>query len=136
MGVQLSEIELMSGGTRVDYTGATALVAGARVDGNVPRWIDGSLNPEWYEGTAVLGAGGGETFWAAAWITIDFGTSRTADSFRFGTARGDSIPRDPVRWVLQGSDNNSTWTTIHDQSGSDASITDTRSAWTQAFLFT
>jgi hypothetical protein len=50
------------------------------------------------------------------YIVIDFGTSTTINSYTWTTAN-DVINRDPTGWVLYGSDNNSTWTTLSTVTG-------------------
>lgn len=140
-GVQLAELEIMSGGSRVDYTGASLILPdiGSRTsDASMARWIDGSFNTDVGAPPGRLAENGDLSFDYVARFTIDFGAGKkTADAFRFATSPvGQPIERDPIRWILRGSDDNSTWTTLHDQTASDASITADRSAWTQVFLFT
>ena len=67
-------------------------------------------------------------------LQIDFGSRRTVDGFRYITG-ADVSGRDPVQWVLEGSNDSSTWTTIHVQS-TDATITTSRTTATQIFYIT
>ncbi len=41
-----------------------------------------------------------------------FSTAQTFTGYRWATAN-DSIERDPITWTVEGSNNNSTWTTLH-----------------------
>lgn len=135
--MQMTEFILTFMGTRVDYTGATATNPGgynptgqgpsSGIDNNTSTvFLDQSGN-----GT-VLGASTGVV---KSWVLkIDFGSRRTVDGFRYTTG-ADVQGRDPVQWVLEGSNDDSTWTTIHVQS-TDASITTSRSTQTQIFYIT
>jgi hypothetical protein len=40
-----------------------------------------------------------------------------------------------VRWKFEGSNDQSSWTTLHDQSGSDYAVTVDRQAWVGPFSF-
>ena len=67
-----------------------------------------------------------------SWVLqIDFGSRRTVDGFRYITG-ADVNGRDPVRWVLEGSNDSTTWSTIQVQS-TDATITTSRATATQIF---
>jgi len=135
--MQMAEFQLLFMGTRVDYTGATATNPGgfnptgqeasAAIDNNaVTVFLDASGN-----GTVGASVTGVTKSWV---LQIDFGSRRTVDGFRYTTA-ADVDGRDPVQWVLEGSNDSSTWTTIHVQS-TDASITTLRKTATQIFYIT
>lgn len=124
-------------GSRVDFTGATATnpngfnpsgqEASKAIDNNSGSvFLDASGN-----GTAPIGSTGAIKSWV---LKIDFGSRRTIDGFRYTTG-GDVPGRDPVQWVLEGSNDDSSWSTIQVQS-SDASITTSRATQTQIFYIT
>jgi len=135
--MQMAEFQLTFMGTRVDYTGATATNTG----GFNPTGQDASKAIDNNTATVFLDMSGNGTVGANAtgviksWVLqIDFGSRRTVDGFRYITG-ADVNGRDPVRWVLEGSNDNSTWSTIHVQS-TDASITTSRTTATQIFYIT
>ena len=135
--MQMAEFQLTFMGTRVDYTGATATnPSGANPSGqDASKAIDnntGTVFLDW-SGNGTIGTD--VTGVTKSWVLqIDFGSRRTIDGFRYITG-ADVNGRDPVQWVLEGSNDNSAWTTIHVQS-SDASITTSRTTSTQIFYIT
>ncbi len=122
--VQISEIEFYFSGTMVSFAGATATnPGGSNPAGEEPsKAIDGNTNTKWLDANILP-------------LVIDFGVGgqKVADSFRFATAN-DATNRDPLQWVVEGSNNNSTWTALHTQ-GTNASITASRLTFTQFFYF-
>lgn len=135
--MQMAEFQLLFMGTRVDYTGATATNTG----GFNPTGQDASKAIDNNTATVFLDMSGNGTVGANAtgvtksWVLqIDFGSRRTVDGFRYITG-ADVNGRDPVRWVLEGSNDSTTWSTIHVQS-TDASITTSRTTATQIFYIT
>ena len=135
--MQMTEFQLTFMGTRVNYTGATATNSG----GFNPSGQDASKAIDNNTGTVFLDMSGNGTVGANAtgvtksWVLqIDFGSRRAVDGFRYITG-ADVNGRDPVRWVLEGSNDASTWSTIHVQS-TDASITTSRTTATQIFYIT
>jgi hypothetical protein len=135
--MQMAEFQLTFMGTRVDYTGATATNTG----GFNPTGQDASKAIDNNTATVFLDMSGNGTVGANAtgvtksWVLqIDFGSRRTVDGFRYITG-ADVNGRDPVQWILEGSNDNSTWSTIHVQS-TDASITTSRTTATQIFYIT
>jgi len=44
-------------------------------------------------------------------LVLDFGAPTTFDAYGFTTG-GDAIERDPVRWIIEGSNNNTDWTLV------------------------
>ena len=132
--LQFAEFDLFYNGSRVNYTGATATnPGGANPVGEEPdKGIDNNTSTKFLDYSGNGGAFGAVISWK---FVIDFGASvrRTADAFRLATAN-DVTGRDPVRWILEGSNDNSTWTTLHTQS-TDASITTSRLTYTQLFYF-
>jgi hypothetical protein len=126
---QISEFIVLLGGTRIDYTGATATnPGGSNPVGEEPsKGIDNDQSTKWLDFNFNTNA--------YAILSVDFGSVRQADSFQFRTAN-DSNGRDPIRWLVQGSNDAAIWTTVHNQNSSDASITTSRFTLTQIFYFT
>lgn len=122
--VQLSEIEFYYSGIKISLTGATATnPGGSNPVGEEPsKAIDGSTATKWLDGNILP-------------LVVDFGANKrvVANAFRFATAN-DEIGRDPIQWALEGSNDNSTWFSLHTQS-TDASITTDRNTYTQTFYF-
>jgi hypothetical protein len=132
--MQMSEFQLMFMGSRVDYTGATATnPSGANPTGQDPsKAIDNSTSTVFLDWSGNGTIGSDVTGVIKSWVLqIDFGARRAVDGFRYITG-ADVNGRDPVRWVLEGSLDNSTWTTIQVQT-SDATITTSRTTATQIF---
>jgi hypothetical protein len=129
MGLQLQELELLSNAARISYAGSTASSTGTAPGAyqDASKAIDNNSATKWF----VY-----ETPTTASPITfkIDFGTARQANGFRYMTG-GDAAARDPLRWSFEGSNNDSTWTVLHTQS-TNASITTSRTTYTQEFMFT
>lgn len=132
--MQMTEFQLTLAGTRVDYTGASASNPG----GSNPSGQDASKAIDNSAATVFLDWSGNGTVGAdvtgvtKSWVLqIDFGSRRAVDGFRYTTG-ADVNGRDPVQWVLEGSNDASTWSTIHAQS-TDASITTSRATATQIF---
>lgn len=135
--MQMAEFQLLFMGTRVDYTGATATNPGGYNTTNQEpsKAIDNDTVTVFLDMSGNGTVGANTTGVTKSWVLqIDFGSVRTIDGFRYVTA-ADVSGRDPVQWVLEGSNDNSTWTTIHVQS-TDASITTLRGTATQIFYIT
>ena len=136
---QLADFELMLMGTRVSTTGATATnPGGANPSGqDASKSIDGDENTVWLDWSGngtYLGNVTGVVMSRVLKIDFGSGVRQTVDGFRYKTG-ADVNGRDPVQWVLEGSNDDSTWTVIHRQS-TDASITTSRQAYTQIFYAT
>lgn len=133
---QFAEFEFDKDGSPVPYPAGTTVVSsnpandggadpGTGVKSEAAIWvIDGNPATKWYNGGD--GAGGISS------ITIDVGAGHTinADSYRFTTG-GDAPERTPVSWRLQGSNDNSAWTTLDIQTDYPT----TTAATTQTPLF-
>ena len=135
--VQFAEFELTFMGSRIDYTGASATNPG----GFNPSGEDASKCIDNNNATKFLDMSGNGTVLGNATgavisrvLKIDFGSVRTVDGFRYTTGN-DSTWRDPVQWLLEGSNDDSKWAVIHSQTV-DATITATRNAQTQIFYIT
>ena len=122
--VQMTEIEFYFSGTKISTSGATATnPGGSNPVGEEPaKAIDGSTATKWLDNNILP-------------LVIDLGSSvrRVADAFRYCTGN-DETGRDPLQWVVEGSNDNTNWTALHTQS-TDASITTLRSTFTQLFYF-
>ena len=135
--MQMTEFELTFMGSRIDYTGATA----TNPSGYSPSGQSASSGIDNNTGTVFLDMSGNGTVGSnttgviKSWVLqIDFGSVRTVDGFRYTTG-ADVQGRDPVQWVLEGSNDASKWSVIHVQS-TDASITTSRTTKTQIFYIT
>jgi len=126
--IQMSEFIMLLGNTRIDYTGATATNPGGNnPSGEEPsKGIDNDQNTKW------LDLNFNTNLYAI--LQVDFGSVRQADAFQYRTAN-DVDGRDPIRWLVQGSNDASVWYTVHDQNSSDATITTSRFTLTQVFYF-
>lgn len=136
-GVSMDELELLSGGVRVDYTGASVVSLTPYFDSSfavAQKLIDNARAPEaeWWNNPPYWGTGGSTNAYPVR-ATIDFGTARTADSFRYATSKNNEY-KDPIQWTFEGSNDNSTWTTLQTQS-TDATVPSARNTFTSAFLF-
>ncbi|MDG2125978.1 MAG: lamin tail domain-containing protein, partial [Verrucomicrobiales bacterium] len=106
--VQLSEMQLFLGLNQI--TGAIATnPRGNNPGGESPAdAIDGSVSTKWLD------------FNKGA-LVLNFGSTVTIDGYRWATAN-DADPRDPIRFTLEGSNNNFSWTLLDDRTGSDFAV--------------
>jgi hypothetical protein len=135
--IQMSEFDFLFMGTRISYTGASATNPGGFNPANqdASKLIDGNTSTVFLDMSGNGTVGSNATGVVKSWVVqFDFGSVRTIDGFRYTTG-ADVNGRDPVRWILEGSNDNSTWSTIYVQS-TDASITTSRTTQTQIFYIT
>lgn len=137
--MQVAEFELMLMGTRVSTVGATATNPGGANPANqdASKAIDGDENTvflDWSGNGTYAGNVTGPVMSRVLKLDFGSGVRTTVDGFRYKTG-ADVNGRDPVQWVLEGSNDDSTWTVIHRQSA-DATITTSRKAYTQIFYLT
>jgi len=122
--VQLAEIEFYFSGTKISTSGATATnPGGVNPAGEEPnKAIDGNTATKWLDSNILP-------------LVIDLGSGvrRVADAFRYCTANDES-GRDPLQWVVEGSNDGTSWTALHTQS-TNASVTTSRFTFTQLFYF-
>jgi len=106
--VQLAEVQVFSGATQL--SGATASNPGGNNPGGEapPNAVDGSITTKWLD------------FNKGA-LVPNFGGLVTIDSYRWATAN-DATDRDPIRWTLEGSNDNLTWKLLDDRTGSDFAV--------------
>jgi hypothetical protein len=126
--IQMSEFIMLLGNTRIDYTGATATNPGGSnpVGEEPPKGIDNDQATKWLDFNFDSNL--------YSILQVDFGSVRQTDAFQYRTAN-DVDGRDPIRWLVQGSNDTTTWYTVHDQNSSDATITTSRYTLTQVFYF-
>lgn len=116
---QISEFTLKYQGSVVSYTGAsiTPVVGGAEGTANI---IDGSLS--------------NKAFNIGSYFTIYRASGFLFNAYTWGTAN-DVPDRDPVRWIVDASQDNATWTVLDNKSGADQTITTSRNTYVQDFTF-
>lgn len=114
---QISEFTLKYQGSAVSYAGVsiTPVVGGGEGTASL---IDGNL--------------GSKAFNIGATFTIYNPVSFLFDSYTWGTAN-DVPDRDPVRWIIDASQDNVAWTVLDDKSGADQTITTNRNTYVQDF---
>ena len=114
---QMSEFTLKYQGSAVSYTGATiSPVVGGGEDN--PNLIDGNL--------------GNKAFNTSISFTIFRESGFLFNAYTWATAN-DVPNRDPVRWIIDASQDNSTWTVLDNKSTADQTITTSRNTYVQDF---
>ena len=103
--VQLAELSFFEGGVRQNATQVT------NPGGNNPAGEGADEADDGDVGTKWLDFNKGE-------LIYDYGSSVQIDAYSFTTAN-DATERDPVRWLLEGSDDGLTWYVIDDRTGAD-----------------
>ncbi|QJE95153.1 autotransporter-associated beta strand repeat-containing protein [Luteolibacter luteus] len=98
--IQLAEFQFLHLGAAVSFTGAITSNTGgstpaAEASANL---IDGVNTTKWLD------------FFRSS-VTFSFSEPTTIDGYRFTTAN-DAIERDPVRWLIEGSNDEVTWTLL------------------------
>ena len=98
--IQLAEFQFLHLGAPVSFAGATTSNAGgstpaAEVSASL---IDGVNTTKWLD------------FFRSS-VTFTFSEATTIDGYRFTTAN-DGAERDPVRWLIEGSNDEVTWTLL------------------------
>jgi hypothetical protein len=116
---QMSEFTLKYQGSPVSYTGATiSPVMGGGEDN--PNLIDGNL--------------GNKAFNTSISFTIYRASGFLFNAYTWATAN-DVPDRDPVRWILDASQDNTNWTVLDNKSTADQTITTSRNTYVQDFTF-
>ncbi|MEK7952680.1 discoidin domain-containing protein [Luteolibacter soli] len=106
---QMSEFEFFLRGNKLDVS--SVVVTGGVTFPNpgdaesAQKLVDGNVNTKWFDGNKVP-------------VTFNFGTPVKIDAYRFATAN-DSRDRTPVRWLIQGSNDNVNFVLIDDRTGAD-----------------
>lgn len=99
--IQLSEFEFYNGVTKQTVASVTNPGGNSPAAEPVEELIDGITNEggnKWLDSNAQP-------------VIFDFGSVKTFDSYQFYTG-GDAIERDPIRWLIEGSNDSATWTVI------------------------
>lgn len=98
--IQVAEFNFLHLGAPVDLTGVIVTNPGGRTPAaeTADKLIDGLATTKWLD-------------FHKSSVVFDFGSAVAIDGYRFTTAN-DAIERDPVRWVLEGSTDGSTWTLV------------------------
>ena len=103
--VQLAEIEFLIDGAKVGIPSAWN-PGGSNPGGETPDLaVDGSLTTKWLD-------------FNQGPLIFDFGSAATIDGYRWATAN-DATERDPVRWTLEGSDDETNWVLVDERVDAD-----------------
>ena len=99
--VQLAEFEFLLDGVKV----GTPLVGNPGGDNPAAETpdlaVDGSLTTKWLD-------------FNQGSLVFDFGSATTINSYRWATAN-DATERDPVRWILEGSNDETNWDLVDER---------------------
>ncbi|RYD61719.1 MAG: discoidin domain-containing protein, partial [Verrucomicrobiaceae bacterium] len=106
---QVSEFEFYFRGNKLDHSSVIATGGVTHPNPGDPesaqKMVDGNVNTKWFDNNKVP-------------ITFNFGTPVPIDAYRFATAN-DARYRTPVRWTIQGSNDNVNFVLIDDRTGAD-----------------
>lgn len=107
---QISEFLFYNRGSKVNLSGVTMSVVGTPTHAptaaeGVNSLIDGNTATKWFNATKIP-------------VVFDFGTPTTVDSYHFATAN-DSLDRTPIRWTIEGSNDNTTYVLVDDRIQAD-----------------
>ncbi|OUV13377.1 MAG: hypothetical protein CBC46_07130 [Verrucomicrobiaceae bacterium TMED86] len=103
--VQLAEFEFLLDGVKVG-TPSVSNPGGSNPGGETPDLaVDGSLTTKWLD-------------FNQGPLVFDFGSATTVDGYRWSTAN-DATERDPVRWILEGSDDETNWDLVDERVDGD-----------------
>jgi len=103
--IQLSEIAFVSGVTEIPPIAVTNPGGSNPPDQDPSKVADFNVGTKWLD-------------YNKSPLIFDFGAPITFDKYAFAT--GDDAPaRDPVRWIIEGSDDQSTWTLIENVTAFD-----------------
>lgn len=99
--VQLAEFEFLLDGVKVG-TPSVSNPGGSNPNGETPDLaVDGSLTTKWLD-------------FNQGPLVFDFGSATTVNGYRWSTAN-DATERDPVRWILEGSDDETNWDLVDER---------------------
>lgn len=133
--IQAAEFVLLLNGSNVSWPSGTSA---SNPGGNNPsgetaaQAIDSNLSTKWLDRNFNSDGGDSQTGSAVLLIDTGSGNSVTFNGYKWATAN-DATPRDPVSWRLSGSNNNSDWTLIDQQS--DIPVTDSRNTYISSITF-
>jgi hypothetical protein len=125
--VQSAEFTFQLGGIDQSMAGVTVTNPGGNnpVGEEPPKLVDGNLNTKALDLNFV--SNGNVTN-----FIFQFGSAKSFNGYRWATAN-DEESRDPKSWTIAGSNNGTTWTTIHTVSGFIA--TTARNTWQTAQIY-
>lgn len=108
--VQASEFVFTLNGTNQSMSGVTITnPSGSNPVGEeVAKLIDGSVDTKWLDFNIFINN--------YADAIMDFGSQKTFNGYKWATAN-DEEGRDPKTWTVAGSNNGSTWVTLHTVTG-------------------
>ncbi|MBQ99834.1 MAG: hypothetical protein CMO60_03120, partial [Verrucomicrobiales bacterium] len=114
--VQLAEFEFLLDGVKVG-TPSVSNPGGDNPGGETPDLaVDGSLATKWLDRRQGP-------------LVFDFGSPTTVDGYRWSTAN-DAPERDPVRWILEGSDDETNWDLVDERVDGDFQTPSARFTYT------
>ena len=108
---QISEFLFYRRGEAVDRSSIVVTGGGANAPATIEgagKLVDGLLTSKWFSGTREA-------------VVFNFGVPTTIDSYNFATAN-DSLDRTPNRWLFEGSNDGSTWTTVDNRNLGDNAV--------------
>ena len=119
--VQMSELQLFLGATQ--RTGAQVSNPGGNNPGNEGpnNLVDNNTNTKWLDFNRNP-------------VILNYGTPVVVDSYRWATAN-DANERDPIRWLLEGSNDGTSWTLMDDRSDADQAVSNNRNTFGSALDF-
>ena len=130
--IQVSEFTFQKGGVSDAMTGVTVTNPGGSNPGGegISNLSDGSTSTKWLDfnfsgNNATPSTGNSTVIW-------QFSTAKSFNGYIWYTAN-DSDVRDPTTWTISGSNNGSTYTTLHTVTG--ATITSSRNSLAGTFTF-
>ena len=103
--VQLAELNFFNGGTRLTSATITNPAGSNPLNEEPDKANDGNSRTKWLDFNITP-------------LIYDFGSSVSVDSYQITTAN-DFNGRDPVRWVLEGSNDAASWVILDNQANSD-----------------
>jgi hypothetical protein len=114
-GTQASDFCLQYAGTDIGgMSSSTVTSTGSITGGEEPqKLVDNDINTKWFTGTNPTLS-----------VTFDLGSTKVFNGYRWSTG-DDMQERDPISWTISGSNDGSTYTTLH--TVTSASITTDRS---------
>jgi autotransporter-associated beta strand protein len=107
---QISEFLFYNRGSKLDLSAVNVTAVGTPTHAptaaeGVMKLIDGNTATKWFDNAKLP-------------VVFDFGTATTVDSYQFATAN-DSLDRTPIRWTIEGSNDNSTYVLVDNRSLGD-----------------
>ena len=110
---QIGELHYYFNGTRVAASAGSSSANGA--SGTEQYWGNANDNKGANaSGFTKFGVGG-----VPYWLVYDFSTPTILTSYNWSSANDSTPSRNPKRWIVAGSNDNSTWVTLDDRSGAD-----------------